>query len=147
MPGVIIFFIFYFFLQDLLQEFIVWLATKCNMFFIKLCNDDALKLSGIWKHERLQKQCQHLKGEYRQNYWMGARRPEGNLPFITAWWKSIPAFTNSAAHEQRFNISSEIAAISPFLRHVLLASPVQIGQTQMTNGLMAHMEHKHFVLI
>lgn len=39
-----------------------------QMFFIKLRNDDAFKLSGIWKHERLQKQCQRLKAEYIQNY-------------------------------------------------------------------------------
>ncbi len=55
-------------LQEILQDFIAWLATKCNMFFIKVCSDDALKLSGIWKQERVQKQCQHLKGEYSQNY-------------------------------------------------------------------------------
>lgn len=35
------------FLQEFLQEFIMWRVTKCNMFFIILCSDDALKLAGI----------------------------------------------------------------------------------------------------
>lgn len=74
------------------QEFIVWLKTKWKKKFIKLCSEDALKLPGIWKHERFQKQ-ERLKGEYNQKNLMTEFGPEGNLPFITAGCKCVKLIT------------------------------------------------------